>query len=82
MQKAVRLFPYGIPSKHHKWIVPEGVEVSEYAPFLKKISTRTVPTPISDIGRGGEAYPLASPLCDNPCLGKYNRGGYNPRQVF
>ena len=50
VKTAVRLFPAGIPDRHCKWERPEEVLPSEYAPFLKKVFTRTVPTPISDRG--------------------------------
>ena len=45
---AVRLFPTGIPDRSKKWTLPHGVLVTEYAPFLKKVFLRTVPTPISE----------------------------------
>ena len=35
---AVRIFPYGIPAKIRKWQVPDGVQISEYSPFLRKVS--------------------------------------------
>ena len=44
---AVRLFPTGLPGRKKRWGIPNGVSVSEYGPFLRKVFTRTVPTPIS-----------------------------------
>ena len=34
---ATRLFPLGIPNRREKWKVPDGVQVSEYPPFLRKV---------------------------------------------
>ena len=44
---AMRLFPNGLPDRRQKWVLPEGVLVSEYEHFLAKLFARTVPTPIS-----------------------------------
>ena len=48
VEAAVRLFPDGIPERSKKWVIPQGVALAEYGAFLKKVFTRTVPTPISD----------------------------------
>ena len=46
---AVRLFPAGLPDRRKRWMVPDGVYVSEYTPFLKNISTRAATAPISEL---------------------------------
>ena len=46
---AVRLCPSGLPDRRKRRVVPEGVDVSEYAHFLKKIFTRVAPAPISEL---------------------------------
>ena len=35
---AVRLLPDGLPDRKKRWGIPNGVSVSEYGPFLKKVS--------------------------------------------
>ena len=49
VDKAVSLFPDGIPSRNRKWRLPDGVDPSEFGKFLKKVFTRTIPTPISKL---------------------------------
>ena len=44
---AMRLFPGGIPGRSRRWVIPEGVSLLEYGPFLRKVLRRTAPTPIS-----------------------------------
>ena len=47
---AVKLFPWGIPSRYYGWrCAPYLVESTEYEDWLKQIFNRTVPTPISDL---------------------------------
>ena len=45
----VRISPAGLPDRRKLWVVPEVVDVSEYAPFLKNIFTITAPAPISEL---------------------------------
>ena len=49
VDKAIRLFPDGIPCRRSKRKVTDGVSPSEYGQFLKKVFVRTIPTPISDL---------------------------------
>ena len=46
---AARLFPAGLPDRRKSWRVPDGVDVSEYTPFLRKIFTRVSHAPISEL---------------------------------
>ena len=46
-----RLYPGGIPDRDRKRELPGGVMPPVYASFHRKVSVRSIPTPISDLYR-------------------------------